>query len=319
MSKKTICVIGCSGFVGSNVTAELLRQGMSVRGILRKPADDVMDSLREFVNTRGGDAKDLSFVAAEATDADSLQSAFAGCDGVINCAGITKPEPATVETMVAIAEAVCDAALAAGVPVAVFTSSTGSTNPPGGDPPLKNEVDHWSNSAQQLENRKFAAAAKTRYDETIFGRMKSSGGRLRCATINPSMILGPNPRKDPDGSLRLLQAVLSGDRFADTIPNGSMSLIDVRDLAKLHVAALTNDQASGRYFGVVQSWHWKDILAALSGRVPSYTPPQWDAEIEPVTPTQFDTTRRDSLGVELRGIDDILDGAIAELKRRGIS
>ena len=42
-----------------------------------------------------------------------------------------------------------------------------------------------------------------------------------------------------------------------------------------------------------------------------------DKETPDVTPTGFDLTRRDSLGVEIRGIDAVFEGAIADLKRRG--
>jgi len=49
-----------------------------------------------------------------------------------------------------------------------------------------------------------------------------------------------------------------------------MSVIDVRDLAELEVAALTKSDATGRYFGVLASYHWKDILAAIAKFKPEY-------------------------------------------------
>lgn len=95
-------------------------------------------------------------------------------------------------------------------------------------------------------------------------------------------------------------------------------MIDVRDLARLHVAALRTPEARGRYFGVVQSWHWQDILQALARVAPGYDAPRWPEDRPRTRPTQFDFTRRDSLGVELRGLDEMLEATVAELRRRDL-
>ena len=94
------------------------------------------------------------------------------------------------------------------------------------------------------------------------------------------------------------------------------SMIDVNDLAKLHIAALEQESASGRYFALKKSWHWKEILSTLSQLHPAYSPPVWPADIDPVKATAFDFTRRDSLGIELKDLAEILGGVIDELKRR---
>jgi nucleoside-diphosphate-sugar epimerase len=104
--------------------------------------------------------------------------------------------------------------------------------------------------------------------------------------------------------------------MADKIPNSSMSLIDVRDLAALHVAALKHAAAHGRYFGVKQSWHWRDILRALKRAWPAYRMPAIDPNEVPVRPTRFDLTRQASLGVRLRDLDTMMTGLVAELQRR---
>jgi len=141
---------------------------------------------------------------------------------------------------------------------------------------------------------------------------------LRVSILNPSMIAGPAFQDQPPSVLKSIQAILKKERMADTIPNGSMSMIDVNDLAKLHIAALEKESASGRYFALKKSWHWKDILHALSQLYPAYTSPAWPAEMEPVKATGFNFARRDSLGVELKDLEEILGGLIQELERRGM-
>ncbi|MEO0962254.1 MAG: NAD-dependent epimerase/dehydratase family protein [Pseudomonadota bacterium] len=316
MPKGPVCVIGCSGFVGSHVAATLLAHGYDVRGTSRRSAQRPW--LQTALAVKATDGANLTLVDTDPLDRTSLVRAFDGCTGLINCVGLTKQEMATVDFMQAIAGTICDAALEAGVPRAVFTSSTGSTNPPGGDPHEKREMDHWSDDTAQLAANKFAAAAKTRYDRTILAKSEASQGRLRCATINPSMITGPTLGPEPNSGHRAFAAILKGDRMGDSIPNGSMSMIDVRDLAALHVAALEKEEAQGRYFGVKRSWHWRDILTALVNVVPGYAPPQWDPDVALAKPTAFDTSRRDSLGVELRDLPEMLEDMVADVRRHGL-
>ncbi len=315
-SEKPICVIGAGGFVGSHVTAELLSRGVSVHGTTRDGGAAKTGWLQDMASKVAADGAALTLFSANAFDQESLAAAMDGCDGVIMCAGSAKIEPETIPLMEALAENVCDAALELGIGRAVFTSSTGSTNPPEGEPDLKKETEHWSDPDQQLAAKKYAAVGKTRLDQTVLGKMASSGGAFRAVTINPSLIAGPCYQPDPVTSLKMFAAILTGKRLAEAVPNGSMSMIDVRDLAKLHVAALENPSASGRYFGVKKSWHWREILGALEKAAPAYTMPAIDPNETPVRATQFDLTRQATLGVEIRDMDTILESLVAELKRR---
>lgn len=316
MSHETICVVGCSGFVGSHVTAELLSSGYSVNGTLRDAGTANTQWLRDRLAPLAHDGQRLTLLSAELGDKASLLRAMQRCTGVIMCAGVERQETATIDLMVGAAEHILDGALELGIHRAVFTSSTGSTNPPGAEPELKNEVDHWSDPEQQLAAGKYSPAAKTLMDKTALAKMEASNGALRVCVINPSMITGPAYQPEPVGSLKAFKAIIEHQRFSDRIPNGSMSMIDARDLAKLHVNALENDDASGRYFGVKQSWHWRDILAALKRAYPAYELPEFPADETPVRPTQFDLTRQDTLGCELHGLDEMVGAVVQELQRR---
>ena len=316
MSSETICVVGCSGFVGSHVAAELLIRGYSVHGTLREAQGKKADWLMSDVAAAASGDNKLTLYSANAFDRASFKPAMENCSGIIVCAGSPAVAPETMDLMAAIAENVTEAALEANIRRAVYTSSTGSTNPPEGEPELKNEVDHWSDPDLQLQQGKYAAVGKTRLDRKVLDKMEASAGAFRVCTINPTMIIGPSYKPEPEGSFVRFAAIIRGERFADKIPNSSLSYIDVRDLASLHVNALENDQASGRYFGVKQSWHWREILQALERVCPGYKMPKPYPEELPVRATQFDLTRQNSLGVNVRGLDEMLEGLVAELKRR---
>lgn len=318
MTNDSICVVGISGFVGSHVGAQLLKRGYNVHGTLRDASSDASAWILEQLPNQAKGSAELHLHSAQMSDKSSLMDAMQGCSGVIMCAGVEKQEPATIELMVGAANHVADCALALGIQRAVFTSSTGSTNPPQGEPETKNELDHWSDPEVQKKAGKFSPAAKTLMDQTALERMYRSGGKLRVSVLNPSMIAGPAFQKEPVASLRAFQAIIQGRRFEQRIPNGSMSMIDVRDLANLHVNALENEAANGRYFGVKQSWHWRDILAAVKRAHPEYLMPDFPADDTPVRATQFDLSRQDTLGCEIRGLDDIVQGVVGELKRRSM-
>ncbi|MFK7915478.1 MAG: NAD-dependent epimerase/dehydratase family protein [Pseudomonadales bacterium] len=316
MEEQTICVVGVSGFVGSHVAAELLSRGYNVNGTLRNVDPGAHHWLLDQPGSLAQSDRQLSLHSANLDNKDSLYAAMQGCSGVVMCAGVEGQAPATVDLMVGGAENVLDCALALGIDRAVFTSSTGSTNPPEGEPNLKNEVEHWSDPEQQIAAGKYSPAAKTLMDRAVLEKMAASDGRLRTCVINPSLIVGPAFAPTPVNSLKAFQAIIEKRRHGERIPNGSMSLIDVRDLACLHVNALERDSVSGRFFGVKRSWHWQEILAALHRAYPEYEPPVFPKNEQPVSPTRFDLSRQRSLGCELRDLDAMLEAVVQELGRR---
>lgn len=124
----------------------------------------------------------------------------------------------------------------------------------------------------------------------------------------------------PDrNSVNMLAKILKGEMMAK-IPNDSMSIIDVRDLAALELAALRKEDAKGRYFCVLKSFHWREIMEALHAVRPAFAvPPKGYADdVKEVRPTQFDHTRKESLGVKLRDLNTIMAEAVDHLKTRGV-
>ena len=308
-----IAVLGVSGFVGSHIATLLLAQGHDVVGGLRQSGGRDTDWLKDTAQEKARKGTKLSLVDYSAENLHSTKEAINGACGVICSAGSSQNEPKTINLMEAIAKNVSEAAIEAGIP-AVFTSSTGSTNPPEGEPKLKNEIDHWSDTEVQIAQKKYAAAGKTFHDRIIMSRLATKP-TWRAAIINPSMVTGPCYQEKPVSGLIRFAEIINGETISSKISNSSMSMIDVRDLATLHVAALFNKQASGRYFGVKRSWHWQDILATIQRHCPSYKPPALGSDEEPMLPTAFDLTRQQSLGVPIRNLDEIIVAHIKEIRR----
>jgi hypothetical protein len=79
------------------------------------------------------------------------------------------------------------------------------------------------------------------------------------------------------------------------------------------MAAYENQGASGRYYGVYDSWHWQDVYGEVRKSLPDMKMPEPLTE-PAVPPTGFDFTRRDSLGVALRDIPTMMRETIGWIR-----
>lgn len=311
---QTLCVIGASGFLGSHVVAQALEKGFKLRAVMRNPEDATKTSwLMKLPNAEGN----LTFHSGDLDKPGSFDEAIKGSDAVVVCAFPETPsEPKLIETVKGGALDILKSCTSHGVKTIVLTSSGGSTNPKEGEPPVKNELDHWSDPDYQISQGKYSPAAKTLMDQAALQYGKDHP-ELRVVVLNPNLIMGPmfQPELPEKGSLKMLLAILKRERL-EKIPNGSMSVIDVRDLAALELAAVENPEAKGRYFGVLRSFHWKEIMEAIHEVYPQFEVPPLGYEGDDVRPTQFDHSRKESLGVQLRDLKAIFNDAINDLKAR---
>lgn len=327
------CVVGATGFVGSHVTCELLKKGYGVRATCRDTSK--AEWLRALDSTGLLELHSLTLTPAGFdVNSNPLDALVDGCKAVFMCAGYEKQEPDTIDFMVNTGLAVMNAAAknSMGHTCVVLTSSTGSTNPAGAVPDaIKNETEFISDPEVQKANNRFSPAAKTYMEAAAFdfiGRDhqnqvvspdKNPMDRIRLCIMNPSLILGPQLQPGPvsGNGLPWFSRIAKNEAMSEQIPNDSMSIIHVQDLALLHIACVETETASGRYFGVNQSWAWEDILAELQKVHPPYTPPAKKYEsLNPVT--RFNNDRRDSLGVKLRPLEHILGDTVKYLIEKGL-
>jgi nucleoside-diphosphate-sugar epimerase len=170
-----------------------------------------------------------------------------------------------------------------------------------------------------MEIGAFKAVGRNHKNEVVDEALAEASPRL--VIMNPNLILGPqlDPGEIKGNSLPWVCRILKKQTMSEYIPNDSMSIIDVRDLAALHVAAAMNESASGRYFGVNKSFSWKEILGAFGEVCEDYTPPglKEGEDYEGKVPTQFDHTRKESLGVELRPLKETLGDLVGFLREKG--
>ena len=141
---------------------------------------------------------------------------------------------------------------------------------------------------------------------------------LRLSVFLPTGLYGPAilPEHLKHNPFLWIKSVLEGGPPRhQKVPNDSASLIHLQDLAKLFLAAYENPSASGRYFGVLESFHWNDIYKECQRLIPDMQMPEAISE-DPVAPTQFDFKRRDSLGVKIRDFPTIMHETVEWIKSK---
>ncbi len=237
-----VLITGINGYVGRHVAAELLRHGYEVVGTVRSLAHS--DSVRSALATVAP-TESLSFAAADLLKDDGWADALSGCTYVLHVASpFVLAEPKDENDLIAPAvegtRRVLTAAAAAGVRRVILTSSTVAMT--AGKPSGTYGPDAWSDV-----NAKIGAYAKSKTLAERAAWDLVANGDMELVTINPGFILGPPIGAPGDGQSVSMISDIIGGKFP-MIPDVAMGMVDVRDVARLHVAALTASDAAGQRF-----------------------------------------------------------------------
>ena len=243
----TVLVTGGSGFVGSHVVLQLLQAGHVVRTTVRSLSREA--GVRAMLAGAGADAgARLSFFAADLRSDDGWADAVAGCDYVIHVASpLPLAPPKTEDELIVPARdgvlRVLKAARDARVKRVVFTSTCGAVYY--GYPPQTAPFDEtsWTN----INGGDMSAYVKSKAiaERAAWDFMAAEGGALELSAINPAGIFGPVLGADFSSSIELIKRLLKGMPGAPQIYFG---VVDVRDVADLHLRAMTHAAAKGERF-----------------------------------------------------------------------
>jgi nucleoside-diphosphate-sugar epimerase len=183
---------------------------------------------------------------------------------------------------------------------------------------------HWSDPEAQKERGSWYGAAKTEQERLVqkwVEDQKSSGAiasDFKNVAICPTMVLGPNLNPAGDvssGTMGRLLGWFQGGRTE--APNDSMSFIHVEDCARMHTNALELPEAHGRYMCLLESLHWNDILLRMKELYPAMPDFKLYEGSDKVMPTQFNLNKMNTLGVQVRSIEDILKDSLSYFRTVG--
>jgi nucleoside-diphosphate-sugar epimerase len=281
---QTVLVTGGSGFIGSHCIIQLLAAGYRVRTTirnLRREAD-----VRAMLKVGGAEPGDrLSFFAADLEKGAGWREATAGCDYVLH---VASPLPPSVpkhedELIVPAREGtlrVLRASRDAGVKRVVVTSSFAAI----GYGHKVREIPFTETDWTDTNGDDVApyTKSKTLAERAAWDFLAREGGRLELSVVNPVAVFGPVLGPDYSASILLVQKMLDG--AMPGTPQLYFGAVDVRDVAGLHIRAMTNPVAKGERFLAVAGDFLtmldiakilKARLGASAKRVPTRQLPSW--------------------------------------------
>ena len=241
---RTVLVSGGSGYIAGFLIRQLVAEGWTVRTTVRSLAKEApVRDLLAVDNSR------LRFFAADLNADAGWAEAMAGCSHV---AHVASPLPASVpkdanELIVPARDGALRAlraAKAAGVKRVVMTSSVAAISYGRGRGVHHFTEADWTDASQPGISAYIQS--KTIAERAARAWVAAEGGAMEFCSICPSVVLGPVWSRDYSASLVIVKKLLDGSMSA--CPDIGFGIVDVRDVADLHVLALNAPGMAGERF-----------------------------------------------------------------------
>jgi nucleoside-diphosphate-sugar epimerase len=248
MNNQTVLVTGGTGFVGIHTILQLLQQGYKVKTTLRSlyKKDSIVNALKDGGLT---DLQNLSFFEADLTADAGWNEAVKGCDYVLHVASpfpLVEPEDEN-ELIIPARDGslrVLIAAQKAGVKRVVLTSSFAAI---GYSIDPKDHIfteEDWTDENAHLQPY---IKSKTVAEKAAWDFFKNHGGDLELTVVNPVGIFGPIIGDIAPASFEgVIKALIEGT--VTESPAFTFGVVDVRDVADIHIKAMLHPEANGQRF-----------------------------------------------------------------------
>lgn len=269
---KSVFVTGGSGFIAKHIIRLLLDEGFSVHASVRDPArtDEIRTAVAPNIKEAINLEKSLRFSVLDLNHDTGWAEALQGSNALIHTASpfpMTQPEnendlirPAVDGTKRALG-----AAKAAGVERVILTSSVvaiahkrltaGRT---------RYSEDDWTELHSPQANA--YSKSKTLAEKAAWSFVREFP-EIKLTTINPGLVLGPALDAKTGTSLKLIRRLMRGKD--PVIPRLGFPIVDVRDVATMHVRALQTPESAGARFIATERFMWmQDIAAILKSEYP---------------------------------------------------
>jgi dihydroflavonol-4-reductase len=248
-----VLLTGASGYIGKHITLRLLTDGYEVRASVRNSAkaEEVRAAVAAHLPSGFDLAKKLSFVELDLEKDAGWAKALEGMDVLIHSASpfpIASPQdenelikPAVEGTLRALR-----AAHGAGVKRVILTSSVAAiygTDLPEG----KTEFDEtvWSDP-NHIVGRVTYTKSKTLAEKAAWDYIASDAPEIELTTINPVLVAGAPLDKNFGASVSVVERLMNGKD--PVLPDMSFGVVDVKDVAAMHVKAIKLNAAIGQRF-----------------------------------------------------------------------
>jgi dihydroflavonol-4-reductase len=250
---KTVLVTGGTGFIGSNLTKALLREGCHVRVLRRENSD-----LRMLTSL------DVEHLIGDVRDRESLRSGMRGCDTVFHTAAVVshwrKERPLMIDVNVRGTRNIVESCLELGIRRLVHTSSTAAVGFPE-DGSFADETIRFNWEPYDVGYR------QSKHDaEREIQRGVQHG--LDAVMVNPTVVIGP-------GDVHFHGGQLIRDIFKKKIfyyVQGGMSITYVDDVVRCHIQAARQGRSGERYILSGQNLSHREIISTIADVVGGIKP-----------------------------------------------
>jgi len=256
---ETVLVTGGTGFIAGWCIVQLLERGYDVRTTVRDATKE--QRVRAAVARAQVPTDRLRCAVADLNGDEGWDAALAGCQYVLHVASpLGGGTPGERNSLIAPARdgtlRVLRAAAKAGVKRVVMTSAAAAARPPLSTDRMSDES-VWSDP----EDPQFDAyrVSKILAERAAWDLMQREAPATQFTTILPGAVFGPILTAENLGSVQIIQGLLKGKPPA--LPRLGFWIVDVRDLADLHIRAMTAAAAAGQRFIAAGDYMWMEDIA----------------------------------------------------------
>ena len=265
-----VLVTGGSGFIAGYCIAQALNEGWRVRTTVRDLGREA--GLRAAVAGLAKAGDRLEVVVADLDKDAGWKEAVRGCTYVLHVASpFPSSAPKDDDELVRPARdgalRVLVASRDAGVKRVVMTSSVAAIAYGRGGRATPFDETDWSDATNKADSSAYERS-KTIAERAAWDWVKREGGSLELVTVCPGAVLGPVIGPNHSASIDIVGRLLDGS--LPGVARFGWALVDVRDVADLHLKAMTSPKAAGQRYIAASDFAWmSDIAEVLRKRVPS--------------------------------------------------
>ncbi|MDJ0627828.1 MAG: aldehyde reductase [Rhodobacter sp.] len=264
---QTVFVTGASGFIAKHIVVKLLNAGYEVVGSVRSlsRAAEVRDAVVPHLTDATGIEDRLRFAALDLGSDDGWSEAMSGADILMHTASpfpLEQPdnEDEVIRPAVDGALRALRAARTAGIRRVVMTSSSVAvmhTELPEGKAAF--DEDDWTDLAHPAATP--YAKSKTLAEKAAWDFVAQEAPEIELTVINPTFVLGAPLDGNYGTSVKVIERLL---RAKDPmLPQFGFPSVDVRDVAEMHLRALTHAGTAGKRFIAVDRFIWFHEMAEI--------------------------------------------------------
>ena len=278
MTHHVVLVTGATGFIARHVVHQLLEAGHEVVGSVRSLSSG--PELREALGRALADPaalERLRLVELDMDENEGWMEAMEGVDVVMHTAspvpdGKSEIAESFITTAIGGTLRACKAAYASGIRRIIVTSSIAAImGAPGHDNGEDFDESDWSDPERPNINN--YSKSKVLSERALWDWARDEAPEAKVTTINPAFVMGPplSTGKVPS-SLNIVGRLLEG--VDPGLPDVNLPLVDVRDVARMHVLAMDLPVTEGkRYISSESQLNWIEIAELLHETCPDHPVP----------------------------------------------